>query len=354
MDKIKNFINYKLEKQDTETLTIYFSLLILNVCIIVVFFFLVSLHAYFNHMNMVGLCIAMIASFFLVNILINFRRYEISFYLMLILMIIYIYLKIQILGSKTNVHILLLYFVVPQFTYNFNKKEKLFTNSLIVLVMFYAMFINMSEVSLETYEQSIFFAKFNIFALYVMLLVQLSSTTIIRKAIDKIRENELEFFKNKSQIDELTKLGNRYYAEKYFERVYNSIEKKSYTLALVDIDNFKNINDTYGHILGDEILKRVGQTAKTQFRKNDLVCRWGGEEFLIVLENIDLKKSEELLNRFRNNLKQTQMQYEDKEIKISVTAGVVEVENRDFTNAIKRADQKLYYGKNNGKDAVIV
>ncbi len=354
MNKLTKFINYKFESLDSKSITMYFSLLILNVAIIAIFFFLGGVHFYFDHMSMVYLCLLMILLMLAVNILINLNYYEPSFYLMLLLVMFYIFMKIEILGSRTNVHILILYFVVPQFTYNFKTSKKIFINLVIFLVILISTFIRTETLSVDLYEQSIIFAKINIFLLYIILLLQLSSKTVITKFIDKIKDNELEFFKNKSQFDELTALGNRFYVEKYFEEIYIKNDKAEYVLAFVDIDDFKKINDTYGHIFGDVILKEVGSVAKKQFRKKDLISRWGGEEFLIVLEDVSLEKAEELLNGFKTNIKQIRVAYGEIEVGLTVTIGVSKVVKKDFEKAMAIADDNLYKGKKSGKDIVVV
>ena len=158
-------------------------------------------------------------------------------------------------------------------------------------------------------------------------------------------ENKITY---ESRTDELTQLNNRYGLYDYFNQLSN---KRSYSLALFDIDNFKNINDTYGHITGDFILKKLASIASTTL-KDAFVCRYGGEEFVIVLEK---NRCYEELEKLRKNVEKEVFEYEGKKHKITITIGAhAYLKDISLEKWVNLADEKMYAGKNSGKNKVVL
>ena len=151
-------------------------------------------------------------------------------------------------------------------------------------------------------------------------------------------------------VDSLTGVYNR----TYLDNLYSSLDLNSYVILLLDVDYFKNVNDTYGHQVGDEILKNVAKILKENLRGEDYIIRYGGEEFLILLKkSIDDKEgkwavhvAEKLLDKIRNH------KYKDINITASIGINLETSESRDLTDAIKKADIALYKAKNSGRDRV--
>jgi len=125
---------------------------------------------------------------------------------------------------------------------------------------------------------------------------------------------------------------------------------------MLDIDNFKRINDTYGHDVGDLVLKSLAETIKGILRKNDYIIRYGGEEFLILLPNATIDRAIKVAEKIRREIENKKIKIGDKEIKFTVSLGVSEIytSDRSLQNAIKRADEKLYKAKKKGKNRVEV
>jgi diguanylate cyclase (GGDEF)-like protein len=147
-------------------------------------------------------------------------------------------------------------------------------------------------------------------------------------------------------------------------RGFNKIIQKHFEIAeltglpmsviIADIDFFKKINDTYGHLAGDEALKHFVRIVKNNLRKSDYIFRFGGEEFLILLPNTSLKEAVEVAERTRKSLENDPLTYEGKEIKITASFGVKEVSpNEPIDKIIKEADEKLYKAKESGRNRVI-
>lgn len=163
------------------------------------------------------------------------------------------------------------------------------------------------------------------------------------------------YLKKKAYKDALTGLYNR----TYLEEIYDQINLKNYHVALLDIDYFKNINDTFGHEAGDIVLKEVAKILVKNTRKfEDIVIRYGGEEFLIFLKRNPRKLGYQTLNiveRIWEEIQKTSIKI-DKEHSINITASVginVSTDNEKFiSEAIKKADVALYRAKSNGRNRI--
>ena len=160
-----------------------------------------------------------------------------------------------------------------------------------------------------------------------------------------------------SKTDELTGLPNR---REMNETIANEICRvqrthKPFCFIFIDIDHFKNINDTYGHACGDVILKSVSQTIRTLLRKYDVFARYGGEEFLTLLPETDLEGAEVVAERFRKKIERMTVHYADFSIKVTITLGVARYDDRlGADRSIQMADKALYEGKESGRNRVIV
>ena len=161
----------------------------------------------------------------------------------------------------------------------------------------------------------------------------------IIQTFDVPEENKMEVIKQinfmysrskyLSLTDELTGLPNRRCFEAMFEKEFLRAKRYSnkLTFAIIDIDYFKKINDTYGHACGDEILKQVADAALQTFRKTDAVFRIGGEEFAVILTETDINQSMIPLERFRKTIETLNPVYEDQIITVSVSIGACQMDS---------------------------
>lgn len=156
--------------------------------------------------------------------------------------------------------------------------------------------------------------------------------------------------------DGLTGLYNRRCANRKLELALQKSAQSNTPLcvALADIDFFKKINDTYGHACGDVVLKQVALTLKSHLRKYGFVARWGGEEFLMVLEQSDLTESEQVLENLRNAIANLTIPFEGQTIHVTITIGVTENDGSGPDNLLCIADSLLYEGKTAGRNRVVV
>ena len=175
------------------------------------------------------------------------------------------------------------------------------------------------------------------------------------------RTKDLELANQKldliSKTDELTGLPNRRDMNETIANEVGRVQRthKPFCFIFIDIDHFKNINDTYGHACGDLILKSVAQTVRTLLRKYDVFARYGGEEFLTLLPETDLEGAAVVAERFRKKIEQMTVRYADFTIKVTITLGVSRYDERlGADRSIQMADKALYRGKESGRNQVIV
>ena len=160
------------------------------------------------------------------------------------------------------------------------------------------------------------------------------------------------FFEALAKIDILTGLSNRLAIEEFVSSFIRETQEyqKVFSIIMADIDDFKQINDLYGHQRGDEVLKEISEIFKSLIRANDHIGRWGGEEFLIVLPQTSYIQAKELAERLRHGVSS----YMFKTIGHKTASfGVAEIEEKDTINSlIEKADKALYISKEVGKNRV--
>jgi len=156
-----------------------------------------------------------------------------------------------------------------------------------------------------------------------------------------------------SHTDSLTYLANRRQIVNHLQKEVHRAEryKTSLSISMIDIDHFKNINDTYGHAVGDQALFQLANMLHEGIRESDMVGRYGGEEFLIVLPNTKLQKAAELAARLCKSIREAEIDVGNK-IHLTVSIGVAEYRHNteNWQKFLNRADKALYAAKNAGRD----
>lgn len=192
------------------------------------------------------------------------------------------------------------------------------------------------------------------FCAFFLLVFGLAFTKSVQKT-EQALQKENRKLENAANYDPLTKLLNRRTFDHYFaEAVQGVINRgQDFTVMMVDIDDFKKVNDTYGHDAGDEVLKNVALILKCVVRPYDTVFRWGGEEIMLLLI-ADKKDTQIIAERCRERISHFVLQYDNQEIKTTITTGLCAysaLETKD--SMIEKADSALYYGKQHGKNRVV-
>ncbi|MDF2614508.1 MAG: diguanylate cyclase [Clostridia bacterium] len=194
-------------------------------------------------------------------------------------------------------------------------------------------------------EMKVKYYKLFIFTAIINLLLIVSIIIFVKRYVqDKIEIMAIH--------DPLTKIFNRNYLNEYMEHEIERVSRHSRNLALVmiDIDHFKNINDTYGHNQGDYALQELVRTVQKNIRKYDVFARFGGEEFIVVLPETDIRNAKEVAERIREAVENHKIKGIEK---MTVSLGVAGFVEGDMEESIiKRADAALYEAKNNGRNRV--
>lgn len=174
------------------------------------------------------------------------------------------------------------------------------------------------------------------------------------KEISKLNV-EIKLAKEEANIDFLTSLYNRRSFDRSLNDLIENFYKNRYpfTLILLDVDNFKSINDKYGHLVGDRVLKEIASILRLFLRANTIIARTGGEEFGIILPGVTLENAIKVAERIRNIIENREIKIDKHTLKVTVSIGVTEVKQNDNIYSIyERVDKALYKAKNNGKNRV--
>lgn len=157
-----------------------------------------------------------------------------------------------------------------------------------------------------------------------------------------------------SQIDGLTGLFNRSHWEERLSEEYSRIKRYGGKLSLVmfDLDKFKLVNDTHGHLAGDAILKVVSENVLNVIRESDIAGRYGGEEFAVILPNTDIEGAKVVVEKLRKLSEETVVDFDGKKLKFTISGGVSETGSTldNHEQLISQADEALYYSKAHGRN----
>jgi two-component system cell cycle response regulator len=157
-------------------------------------------------------------------------------------------------------------------------------------------------------------------------------------------------------VDGLTQVSNRRYFEDALDRELSRCRRyqRSLSLVLVDIDHFKKINDTWGHLAGDAVLKEVATTIRGRIRREDVIARYGGEEFALLLPEIDLAGAAAMAEKVRRLIEKHRFRFDRVNIPVTVSCGVAALPRKGGSASalVQRADERLYEAKDGGRNRV--
>ncbi len=199
----------------------------------------------------------------------------------------------------------------------------------------------------------------------------LPKSRISKRSLARIIQNTLDKFRMKTEIkqamekmaelstkDELTGLYNRrYFMESAEREAAGSVRYgQNLSLLMLDLDFFKKINDSNGHAAGDTALRQTARLLKESIRQYDIACRYGGEEFAVIMPNTHLRDARIFCERFRKKIEKMAIPYESKELRFTVSIGVAQFSpdiDKSIGDLIKRADNGLYTAKKQGRNRVV-
>ncbi len=172
----------------------------------------------------------------------------------------------------------------------------------------------------------------------------------IKKLTEELEEREKE-----ATIDFLTQVANRASFDRALSDMVNDFYRRNYPFALImiDIDDFKKINDTYGHQAGDYVLQELARVLKSQLRARDVIARYGGEEFAIILPGVTFSQALRVAERLRRSIEKHLFKYKDVQIPVTISVGLAMMrDGLDETAIVEKADKALYLAKRSGKNQV--
>jgi len=244
-----------------------------------------------------------------------------------------------LIQSMGLVATILIIFLVP------NKKEYQLALAILAAVSFYGF----------TYQMQLPATMNELLASVVYSLVAIALCTISAFHNEK---NQMGEFISKTRLEQLsttdflTNTANRFRLEEEADRWMNFCRRQKLPLCLVfvDVDNLKQINDTYGHAAGDSVLVTLSNLMQKQLRNSDTISRWGGDEFVLLLPNVSQKNAIALLERLKANVLKNGFGVG---IRVTCSYGVVEMgEESSFQSMLHEADSLMYTGKREGKDKI--
>ncbi len=189
----------------------------------------------------------------------------------------------------------------------------------------------------------------------LLILISLMAITgvlhlLLKRTVNKI-DKENQSLREKVNADPLTQCLNRTGLDTIVTRIFPLLKEAKMYVIVLDIDHFKNINDTYGHAVGDEILKQTAESLTDQLRKEDVLGRWGGEEFVIITRLED-DHIDAFISRLMQSLTSITFDKAPHDFQVTMSVGVSEVRIREpFKEAFERADEAMYVAKTSGRNA---
>ena len=186
------------------------------------------------------------------------------------------------------------------------------------------------------------------------ILTQKVASTLERKALREREEQLLSELHRQAITDEMTGIPNRRYVFDVLEKSFLEINKESkehFATAIFDIDHFKNVNDTYGHAAGDEIIKKVSFIATSVINAPDIFGRIGGEEFLAVIFNNSKEHLQQICEKVRSTIENDETLFDNQKIRVTISGGVCFTdESTSVSDMVNKADERLYLAKKNGRN----
>jgi len=242
--------------------------------------------------------------------------------------------------------------------------------SLLIKIFSSAILISSYTILFNNYHEQLYgVILYNNALGHYLLYINTITTVILYSAIGyyysqaaNLSENKLRMAQQEAEwlanTDTLTHIGNRRAMSREIEREVSRAKRtqQSFIIALCDIDNFKILNDTYGHEYGDHVLVTVATLLNDSIRQHDHVARWGGEEFMILLPETSADEGMKIIDRLRQSITANNHNYKGKEYPgITMTFGLCQFNNTvNINDCINSADQAMYEGKEQGKNCTVM
>lgn len=244
--------------------------------------------------------------------------------------------------------------------FNLNRTGRRIYNGCVLVGTGLTMFL-LSSYRPEDYPPEVEWVHFALMATILPVMSMLSGQLLGIRARLRAQRNELESalsrIRELATRDELTNLPNRRHAVDLFAQMARSAERTGspLTVGLLDLDHFKRINDTLGHSAGDTVLRLFAQTAQRALRESDVVARWGGEEFLVLLPDTPVHQADLSMQRLRDALAGQRLMAAPDGSTVTFSAGLARFRpGETIEHAVERADFALYQAKSEGRNRSVI
>ena len=284
------------------------------------------------------------------------RMYAVSGMLATFEVCVYVFLSDLCFGIRNGVILFLVLIVEVQLVIPYTKKQmtRFWIGFFVLIVNVLLIFLDITHTPIYTLP------KFSETVLMVSCFEMTFVGTVVLLGIGNyinhfILEYNLEIqeeLKTEATYDPLTGLQNRRGSAELEKSLRRSTDQ--WMVAMLDIDDFKSVNDTYGHQTGDRVLVEVANLIRKNTRQSDAAFRWGGEEFLICLRNVDSQQAFKILEKIRTDIEKTVIKTDRTEIRVTVTMGVAKLVRDNYEKCIEMSDERLYQGKRKGKNRVVM
>lgn len=194
-------------------------------------------------------------------------------------------------------------------------------------------------------------------SLYLNLLICLIVTLIVLALLNRVIKRYQGKIQAQATLDSLTELPNRRGFDLLAAQAMHEAQRepKPLTAMLLDLDHFKALNDTYGHLAGDQVLIGFARDLESCLRHSDIVCRWGGEEFIVLLKDTDGETGLMIAEKIRQHVEQQRYAYNDQALQLTVSIGVTTLQADDTLHMLlSRADHAMYRAKQSGRNRTCV
>ena len=240
-----------------------------------------------------------------------------------------------------------------------NRKTVPYLLSSLDIVMFIIMRLAMADrvvpYSFPTHKVNIVYI-YNTVCSFVIIIYVSSIYIFTNEHNKRDAKAQTEKLQRLATIDPLTQLFNRRAMMDFIKMIESNSRRtgSSYSLCLGDIDDFKHVNDTYGHDVGDKVLRSVSDVIAKNVPSEGYVCRWGGEEILFIVPNIDTEKCENIAKNICQKINECTFEENSQTFRVSMTFGVYSVTpEENYDEGISKVDKLLYKGKKQGKNCVV-
>ncbi|MCR5349540.1 MAG: GGDEF domain-containing protein [Acholeplasmatales bacterium] len=343
-------INISIDQEKVKKLSSFFSCLIFLIAHILYFTAFLALGV----KPLIFINIGSILFYILMFILIKYRLYSLYVNLTGIEIALYMFVGALLLGRNCGFHLCLIGLSTLIFFASYFSKQKpknriypmlfgvLYT-ILIIIVYLYLRYNDPYTRIKDIYETILYITHILITCSFVCIFLYILTTHAVN--LEKKIQHD-------SMTDKLTNVSNRLGLSQYYDKIGD--QKNNYLIAIFDIDDFKKFNDKNGHLCGDYVLKQIAKIAQEN-SSDDFVSRWGGEEFVIISKiDENIEDTYKKIDNIRKSIEEYNFKYNNKSLKSTITIGIALFDNDiSLEDWILRADDKLYYGKQNGKNQTV-